>query len=248
MPYTHTVFLTQDAMDDLEAIHDYIFCHDSPGKADYVIGKIEKTFGKLTLFPERGAYRNLRSGDYGWYHSSLVFPAFLDFPDFPEVSGELRFRILYVKFKARRAEEMYRLLCDSTLRPEEVCKPLNDEIRQWREKDPHHPFWYEFYSLRRDRVSWLMMEHYRKLPLAGKPDYAEVIVKELLALAQEEIPTADRGVSSDFRVIVPGMINQFESDKISDVLVAKLKSQLSMIIFATSQDEELLNFAAEQLK
>jgi len=56
MPHTHTVFLTQGAMDDLEAIHDYIFLHDSPGKADYVIGKIENTFGKLTLFPERGAY------------------------------------------------------------------------------------------------------------------------------------------------------------------------------------------------
>ena len=56
MPYTHTVFLTQDAMDDLEAIHDYIFCHDSPGRADDVIDKIEKTFEKLTLFPERGAY------------------------------------------------------------------------------------------------------------------------------------------------------------------------------------------------
>ena len=56
MPQTHTVFLTLDAMDDLERIHDYIFHHDSPGRADYVIGKIEKTFGKLTLFPQRGAY------------------------------------------------------------------------------------------------------------------------------------------------------------------------------------------------
>ncbi|MCL2304062.1 MAG: type II toxin-antitoxin system RelE/ParE family toxin [Planctomycetaceae bacterium] len=56
MPRTHTVFLTQDAMDDLEAIYDHIFHHDSPRRADYVVGKIEKTFEKLTLFPERGAY------------------------------------------------------------------------------------------------------------------------------------------------------------------------------------------------
>jgi len=55
-PTTYTVFLTQDAMDDLEAIHDYIYDHDSPASADYVIGKIEKTFGTLTLFPERGGY------------------------------------------------------------------------------------------------------------------------------------------------------------------------------------------------
>ena len=56
MPQTYSVFLTQDAMDDLEMIHDYIFDHDSPRKADYVIDKIEKTFEKLSLFPQRGAY------------------------------------------------------------------------------------------------------------------------------------------------------------------------------------------------
>jgi toxin ParE1/3/4 len=55
-PPTHTVFLTQDAMDDLGAIHDYIYDHDSPERADYVIGQIEKTFERLTLFPEIGGY------------------------------------------------------------------------------------------------------------------------------------------------------------------------------------------------
>ena len=53
---THTVFLTQDAMNDLEAIHDYIFEHDSPDKAAYVVDKIEETFESLSLFPERGGY------------------------------------------------------------------------------------------------------------------------------------------------------------------------------------------------
>ncbi|MCL2710869.1 MAG: type II toxin-antitoxin system RelE/ParE family toxin [Planctomycetaceae bacterium] len=55
-PITYTVLLTQDAMDDLEAIYDYIDVHDSPDKAEYVIGRIEETFGTLTLFPERGGY------------------------------------------------------------------------------------------------------------------------------------------------------------------------------------------------
>ena len=56
MTTTHTVFLTQDAMNDLEAIHDYIFIHDSPAKAEYVVNKIEETFQTLSLFPERGGY------------------------------------------------------------------------------------------------------------------------------------------------------------------------------------------------
>ena len=55
-PMAYTVLLTQDAMDDLEAIYDYIYIHDSPDRADYVIGRIEETFGRLTLFPERGGY------------------------------------------------------------------------------------------------------------------------------------------------------------------------------------------------
>ena len=53
---THTVFLTQDAVNDLDAIHDYIFDHDSPERAAYVVDKIEETFQSLSLFPERGGY------------------------------------------------------------------------------------------------------------------------------------------------------------------------------------------------
>jgi len=55
-PVTYTVLLTQDATDDLEAIYDYIYVHDSPDRADYVIGRIEETFNTLTLFPERGGF------------------------------------------------------------------------------------------------------------------------------------------------------------------------------------------------
>ena len=55
-PTIHTILLTQDATDDLEAIYDYIYVHDSPARADYVMGQIEKTFGTLARFPERGGY------------------------------------------------------------------------------------------------------------------------------------------------------------------------------------------------
>ena len=53
---THTVFLTHDAVNDLKSIHDYIFDHDSPERAAYVVDNIEKVFESLSLFPERGGY------------------------------------------------------------------------------------------------------------------------------------------------------------------------------------------------
>jgi toxin ParE1/3/4 len=37
-----TVSLTDDAIRDLEDIYDYISESDGPGKADYVLGKIEE--------------------------------------------------------------------------------------------------------------------------------------------------------------------------------------------------------------
>ena len=43
-------------MNDLTSIHDYIFEHDSPDRAAYVVDKIEETFESLSLFPERGGY------------------------------------------------------------------------------------------------------------------------------------------------------------------------------------------------
>lgn len=50
------VFLTVDATRDLEEIYDYIDRHDVPGKADYVLDRIEKTFTDLSELPERGAH------------------------------------------------------------------------------------------------------------------------------------------------------------------------------------------------
>ncbi|MBM4312565.1 MAG: type II toxin-antitoxin system RelE/ParE family toxin [Deltaproteobacteria bacterium] len=51
-----SVLLTNDAAHDLEAIYDYIALHDAPQKADYVLEQIEKSFSRLSEFPERGAY------------------------------------------------------------------------------------------------------------------------------------------------------------------------------------------------
>ena len=54
MPFT--VWLTNDAAADIEALYDYIVLHDAPQKADYVLEQIEKAFSKLSGFPERGAH------------------------------------------------------------------------------------------------------------------------------------------------------------------------------------------------
>ena len=54
MPFR--VLLTRDAVRDLEALYDYIAVHDSPHKADYVLGRIESAFSQLSELPERGVY------------------------------------------------------------------------------------------------------------------------------------------------------------------------------------------------
>jgi toxin ParE1/3/4 len=50
------VFLTADAVHDLEELYQYIARHDAPGKAQNVLTKIEKTFNSLSETPERGVY------------------------------------------------------------------------------------------------------------------------------------------------------------------------------------------------
>jgi len=54
MPFV--VFLTADAARDLEELYRYIALHDAPGKAEHVLEGIEKTFGSLSEFPDRGAH------------------------------------------------------------------------------------------------------------------------------------------------------------------------------------------------
>ncbi|MDD2902510.1 MAG: type II toxin-antitoxin system RelE/ParE family toxin [Syntrophales bacterium] len=50
------VFLTDDAARDLEEICDYLNRHDLPGKRDYVLDQLTKTFDSLSENPHRGAY------------------------------------------------------------------------------------------------------------------------------------------------------------------------------------------------
>ena len=57
----YRVFLTEDALRDLEDIDDYISQHDSPENADYVLNKIETAIHKLADFPNRGTYPEERS-------------------------------------------------------------------------------------------------------------------------------------------------------------------------------------------
>lgn len=49
----HAVVLTEDALQDLEELYDYIAQHDAPAKADHVLDAIDKLLGTLTAFPER---------------------------------------------------------------------------------------------------------------------------------------------------------------------------------------------------
>ena len=50
------VQLTDDAARDLEEICDYIDQHDSPGRADHVLERIEKAFSSLSEHPQHGSY------------------------------------------------------------------------------------------------------------------------------------------------------------------------------------------------
>jgi toxin ParE1/3/4 len=54
MPFS--VFLTDDAALDLDELYGYIDLHDVPGKANHVLGKIEKAITSLSENPERGVY------------------------------------------------------------------------------------------------------------------------------------------------------------------------------------------------
>ena len=50
------VLLTQDAARDLDEIYDYVAEHDAVSKADYVLGRLEKTIDGLARFPNRGPH------------------------------------------------------------------------------------------------------------------------------------------------------------------------------------------------
>ena len=50
------VLLTADAVRDLEELHQYIIRHDTSGKAEQVLTKIERIIKTLSEYPERGVY------------------------------------------------------------------------------------------------------------------------------------------------------------------------------------------------
>ncbi|MBU0480930.1 MAG: type II toxin-antitoxin system RelE/ParE family toxin [Proteobacteria bacterium] len=50
------VQLTEDVVADLAEIFNYVSRHDSPQKAEYVLGQIEKKFIGLSEMPDRGVY------------------------------------------------------------------------------------------------------------------------------------------------------------------------------------------------
>jgi len=52
----YEVFLTDDALHDLEEIDDYICTSDSARKADYVLKKIDTAMRSLAELPASGAY------------------------------------------------------------------------------------------------------------------------------------------------------------------------------------------------
>lgn len=56
------VLLTDDAVEDLLELDEYISKNDSPAKAEYVLDKIEESLKKLSHLPERGTYPKELSG------------------------------------------------------------------------------------------------------------------------------------------------------------------------------------------
>ena len=50
----YSVFLTEDAVRDLEDIHDYLAASDSSARAAYVLDRIEQSIQRLTEQPQRG--------------------------------------------------------------------------------------------------------------------------------------------------------------------------------------------------
>jgi toxin ParE1/3/4 len=69
------VLLTEDAVKDLEEVHDYVAKHDAPSKADYVLDRIESVIEGLSVFPERGVYpKELLTGGIREYRQVFFKP------------------------------------------------------------------------------------------------------------------------------------------------------------------------------
>ncbi len=52
---SYRIYLTQDALQDLEELDEYIAVSDSAAKADYVLRRLETALQRLADSPERGS-------------------------------------------------------------------------------------------------------------------------------------------------------------------------------------------------
>lgn len=50
------VSMTRDAADDLEQLYQYIYRHDAPENADYVLNQLEGCINQLEHSPNRGTF------------------------------------------------------------------------------------------------------------------------------------------------------------------------------------------------
>lgn len=50
----YSIFLAEEAENDLLDIYTYIACHDSVNKAEAVLSRLENTYAALSSFPQRG--------------------------------------------------------------------------------------------------------------------------------------------------------------------------------------------------
>jgi toxin ParE1/3/4 len=72
---SYQVFLTRDAVRDLEELDEYLAASDSDEKADYVLNKIEAALQRLSESPERGSRpRELLALGVGEYHQVFFKP------------------------------------------------------------------------------------------------------------------------------------------------------------------------------
>ncbi len=72
---SHHVFLTRDAVRDLEELDEYLAASDLPAKADYVLSRIEGALQRLSVSPERGTRpRELLSLGLGQYRQVYFKP------------------------------------------------------------------------------------------------------------------------------------------------------------------------------
>ena len=100
---SHKVFLTRDAIGDLEELDEFLSASDSREKADYILNKIDAVLQLLSASPERGTRpRELLALGVGEYRQVYFKPY--------RVIYTIRRRTLYVLLIADGRRDMESLL------------------------------------------------------------------------------------------------------------------------------------------